>query len=70
MGKFFKVKEHGSTVRTEFLAGLTTFFAMVYILMVNAGMFSDIANAAAFLASPESGFITGQVLGVNGGFLI
>ncbi len=30
----------------------------------------DIANAIAFLASPESGFITGQVLGVNGGFLI
>ena len=39
--KFFKLKDHGTTVRTEILAGLTTFFAMVYILMVNSGMFAD-----------------------------
>ena len=31
---------------------------------------TDIANAVLFLASPESSFITGQILGVNGGFLI
>ncbi len=30
----------------------------------------DIAEAAAFLASENSGFITGQILGVNGGFVI
>ncbi len=30
----------------------------------------DIAHAAAFLASDKSDFITGQVLGVNGGFVI
>ncbi len=30
----------------------------------------DIANAAAFLCSEEASFITGQVLGVNGGFVI
>lgn len=30
----------------------------------------DIANAAAFLASEESGYITGQVLSVNGGMLM
>ncbi len=41
MEKFFKVKEHGSTVKTEIMAGITTFMAMAYILMVNAGMFSD-----------------------------
>lgn len=29
----------------------------------------DIARAAAFLCSPEADFITGQVLGVNGGFV-
>lgn len=28
-------------VKTEFFAGMTTFFAMVYILMVNANMFAD-----------------------------
>ena len=31
---------------------------------------ADVANAVRFLASEKSGFITGQVLGVNGGFLI
>ena len=41
MEKFFKLKERGTTVRTEFIAGMTTFFAMVYILMVNANMFAD-----------------------------
>lgn len=41
MEKFFKLKERGTSVRTEFVAGMTTFFAMVYILMVNANMFAD-----------------------------
>ncbi len=41
MERFFKLKERGTTVRTEFIAGMTTFFAMVYILMVNANMFAD-----------------------------
>lgn len=41
MEKFFKVKEKGSTVKTEIMAGLTTFMAMAYILMVNAGMFAN-----------------------------
>lgn len=41
MERFFKLKERGTTVRTEFIAGMTTFFSMVYILMVNANMFAD-----------------------------
>ncbi len=41
MERFFKLKERGTTVRTELIAGMTTFFAMVYILMVNANMFAD-----------------------------
>ena len=41
MEKFFKLKQRGTTVKTEFIAGMTTFFAMVYILMVNANMFAD-----------------------------
>lgn len=35
MEKFFKIKENNSTVRTEIFAGLTTFFAMAYIVFVN-----------------------------------
>lgn len=41
MDKFFKLKERNTSVKTEFVAGMTTFFAMVYILMVNANMFAD-----------------------------
>lgn len=35
MDKFFKIKERGSTVKTEIIAGITTFFAMAYIIVVN-----------------------------------
>ena len=41
MERFFKLKERNTSVKTEFIAGMTTFFAMVYILMVNANMFAD-----------------------------
>ena len=41
MEKFFKLKERGTNVRTEIVAGVTTFMAMAYILMVNANMFAD-----------------------------
>lgn len=35
MEDFFKIKERGSTLRTEIFAGITTFFAMAYIIFVN-----------------------------------
>lgn len=41
MEKFFKIRERGTTVKTEFIAGMTVFFSMVYILIVNANMFAD-----------------------------
>ena len=41
MKKFFKLEEHGTNVKTEIVAGITTFMAMAYILMVNAGMFAN-----------------------------
>ena len=41
MERFFKLKERKTTVKTEFIAGMTTFFSMVYILMVNANMFAN-----------------------------
>jgi len=38
--KFFKLKENGTTVKTEILAGITTFMTMAYILAVNPGILS------------------------------
>ena len=41
MERFFKLTERNTSVRTEFIAGMTAFFALVYILMVNANMFAN-----------------------------
>jgi adenine/guanine/hypoxanthine permease len=38
--RIFKLREHGTTVRTELIAGLTTFAAMAYILAVNPQILS------------------------------
>ncbi len=35
LDKFFKISERGSNVKTEIIAGLTTFFAMAYIVVTN-----------------------------------
>ena len=39
--KIFKLKEKGTTVKTEVLAGVTTFLAMAYILAVNPQMLGE-----------------------------
>jgi len=41
MGSFFKLKERGTNVKTEFIAGLTTFLTMMYIVPVNGFILSD-----------------------------
>ncbi len=53
MEKFFKLKEHGTNVSTEVIAGFTTFFAMSYIIFVNPAMLSQtgIPWGAVFLAT-------------------
>lgn len=38
---YFKLAEHGTTVRTEVLAGLTTFLTMAYIVFVNPAVLSE-----------------------------
>ena len=43
--KLFKIKERGSSVKTEIIAGITTFLAMSYILAVNPGYLGNIPGA-------------------------
>ncbi len=43
--KIFKIKERGSSVKTEIIAGITTFLAMSYILAVNPGYLGSIPGA-------------------------
>ena len=67
MERFFKLKENGTTVRTELVAGLTTFMAMAYILMVNAGMFSalpEVSYGAIYIATAISAVIGTMLIGL------
>ncbi len=60
MEKLFKLKEHGTNVRTEILAGITTFLAMAYILAVNPSYLGNIPGAspaAIFMATAISAAI-------------
>ena len=62
MEKFFKLKEKGTDVRTEMIAGITTFMTMAYILAVNpsilgaTGMDSGAIFTATALASAIASF--------------
>ena len=44
MEKIFRLKEHGTNVQTELLAGITTFLTMAYILAVNPAILGSIGN--------------------------
>ncbi len=59
MEKIFKLKEHGTDVKTEIVAGCTTFLSMVYILAVNPGMLAaaGMDSAAVFTATAVSAAI-------------
>ena len=54
MEKFFKLKENNTKVSTEVIAGLTTFFAMAYILFVNPAMLSQ-------AGTPDNPFPAGAI---------
>lgn len=57
--KIFKLNEHGTNVRTELIAGITTFMTMAYILAVNPSVLSDagLDRTAVLLATCLATFI-------------
>ena len=66
MEKLFHLKERNTNVRTEFMAGLTTFMAMCYILLVNPGMFSELGNVtygAVYIATALSAVVGTLLIG-------
>ena len=52
MDKFFKISERGSSVRTEIVGGITTFFAMAYIIFVNPNTLCADLGGGFFPAIP------------------
>lgn len=70
MDKFFGLKKAGTNVRTEIIAGATTFFTMVYIIFVNPNILSETGMSwggvfvATILASVIGTLIMGLVANV------
>lgn len=66
LDKKFKLTEKNTTVRIELIAGLTTFMAMAYILMVNAGMFENlgISYGAVYVATAISAVVGTVLIGL------
>ncbi|ELZ30038.1 xanthine/uracil permease family protein [Halogeometricum pallidum JCM 14848] len=59
LDEYFDVQEHGSSVRTELLAGLTTFLTMSYIVVVNPAILTAIPDVKPGIAI--AGYSPGQV---------
>lgn len=70
--KLFKLTEKGTTVKTELLAGLTTFVAMAYIIFVNPSILADagIPKDAAIAATIWSAVIGTMIMGLWANFPI
>lgn len=67
---FFHLREKGSTVRTEIIAGLTTFVALAYIIFVNPAILADagIPKEAAIAATIWSTALTTMLMGAYANF--
>jgi AGZA family xanthine/uracil permease-like MFS transporter len=68
LAKYFEFGKHGTSFRTEFVAGLTTFLAMAYILFVNPSMLSTEGTGmefgAVFTATAIAAIIGTLVMGL------
>ena len=66
MEKFFKLKEHHTDVRTEVVAGITTFMAMAYILAVNPNILgaTGMPAGAVFTATAIASAVATILMGV------
>ena len=66
MDKYFKLKENNTTIKTEILAGITTFMTMAYILIVNPSILSaaGMDYGAVFTATALSAVIATLMMGL------
>ena len=66
MERFFQLKENHTTVGTEIMAGLTTFFAMSYIIVVNPSILSQSGMewGAVFLATILAAIVGTLIMGL------
>lgn len=64
--RLFQLKAHNTTVRTEILAGLTTFLTMAYILFVNPNMLAETGmdKGAVFVATCLAAALGSAIMGL------
>jgi adenine/guanine/hypoxanthine permease len=72
MERLFKLKEHNTNVRTELLAGLTTFLTMAYIIFVNPSILGDagMPKDAVFVATCIAAALGTLVMGLYANYPI
>ncbi len=72
LDRFFKLAENGTTVKTEVLAGLTTFLTMAYITFVNPAILSDAGMdfGAVFVATCLAAAIGTLIMGLYANYPI
>jgi len=68
----FKLSEHGTTVRTEVLAGITTFLTMAYIMFVNPAILSatGMDQGAVFVATCLAAAVGTLIMGLYANYPI
>ena len=66
LSKYFKFEERGTNLHTEILAGVTTFLAMVYIVIVNPSVFSagGVNFGGVYIATIIAAVIGTLIMGV------
>lgn len=66
LDKTFKLTENNTNIKTEVIAGVTTFMTMAYILVVNANILGDAGmdKGAVFAATAISAFIGSLAMGI------
>lgn len=66
MERYFKLAEHGSSIRTEVIAGVTTFLTMAYIIFVNPDILSSTGmdRDAVFVATCLAAAIGSAIMGI------
>ena len=64
--RYFKLKENNTTVKTEIIAGITTFMTMAYILIVNPAILSSAGmdQGAVFTATALSAVVSTLLMGI------
>ena len=66
MEKYFNLKENNTDVKTEIIAGITTFMTMAYILIVNPSILASAGmdSGAVFTATALSAVIATLIMGL------